>query len=176
MRFSQSKHDAVGHSSNIKIRLFALADLSHIQNIRQRAFAPIFKGFRDQVGEDIYNIEYIDADQQQADYLQTICIEDNGMDIYVATQGETVIGFIAFVIDIERHTGTIDLNAVDPTHQGKGAGRLLYDHAVTCMKQRGVRLIKVSTGGDPAHSAARKAYKKAGFLKSIPGVVLYKML
>jgi hypothetical protein len=34
----------------------------------------------------------------------------------------------------------------------------------------------VSTGGDPSHAPARRAYEKAGFGPAIPSVSLYKLL
>ena len=176
MSFSKTKRSVAAPNSSLKIRKFKSEDLPVIQGIRQRAFAPIFEGFREQVGDEIYEIEYADADQQQADYLQTICTEDKGLEIHVASDNDLVIGFIAFSMDEMRGRGEIDLNAVDPDHQGKGAGKLMYEFAIACMKDKGIKLVKVSTGGDASHEAARQSYKKSGFEHSIPSVTLFKII
>jgi hypothetical protein len=36
------------------------------------------------------------------------------------------------------------------------------------MKEAGMQVATVSTGGDPSHAPARRAYEKAGFTASIP--------
>lgn len=37
-------------------------------------------------------------------------------------------------------------------------------------------LATVSTGGDPSHAPARRAYEKAGFGPGLPSVYLYRVL
>jgi GNAT superfamily N-acetyltransferase len=66
--------------------------------------------------------------------------------------------------------GEIGLNAVDPAHVGHGVGTAMYDFALARMKEAGMRVATVSTGGDPSHMPARRAYEKAGFTASIPSV------
>ncbi len=44
------------------------------------------------------------------------------------------------------------------------------------MKEWGAEVATVSTGGDPSHAPARRAYGKAGFGPAIPSVALYKLL
>jgi hypothetical protein len=44
------------------------------------------------------------------------------------------------------------------------------------MKERGMALATVGTGGDPSHGPARRAYAKAGFGPAIPSISLYKLL
>jgi hypothetical protein len=44
------------------------------------------------------------------------------------------------------------------------------------MRDEGMRLATVSTGGDASHAPARRAYEKLGFGAGIPAVTLYKLL
>ncbi|MEM7223540.1 MAG: GNAT family N-acetyltransferase [Pseudomonadota bacterium] len=69
--------------------------------------------------------------------------------------------------------GEIDLNAVDPDHQGSGVGAWMYAYALDRMKEAGMLVASVGTGGDPSHAPARRAYEKAGFGPAIPSVHLY---
>lgn len=47
--------------------------------------------------------------------------------------------------------------------------------AIDFMKQAGVRLVEVATGGDVGHRPARRVYEKAGFV-ALPLVRYYKVL
>ena len=52
-----------------------------------------------------------------------------------------------------------------------GSGR-----SVTAYLQEGMRLAKVSTGGDPSYAAARRAYEEVGYLVALPGLDCYRKL
>ena len=44
------------------------------------------------------------------------------------------------------------------------------------MREAGVRVATVGTGGDAAHAPARRAYEKAGFGPYLPSIYMYKAL
>jgi ribosomal protein S18 acetylase RimI-like enzyme len=69
----------------------------------------------------------------------------------------------------------IYLIAVDPGVQGRGVASTLTQHALAQMRERGMDLATVSTGGDPGHAAARATYEKAGFV-AFPQVWYAKLL
>ena len=108
--------------------------------------------------------------------LDGICAAASGHHALVATVGGEIVGFVAFTIDADTRTGEIGLNAVHPDHAGRGAGTRMYVHAMARMKEAGVVLATVSTGADPSHVPARRAYEKAGFGPALPSVHLYKLL
>jgi len=165
-------------SKSLQIRQFQPDDLFAIQTIRKRAFQPIFEeSFLNIVGEKIFELQYSDWDEKQAEYLDSICRPDSGREVYVLLRDEdTIVGFIGLSMDRENAKGEIDLNAIDPDHQGKGAGQFMYDFALSRMRDEGIKLVQVSTGGDQSHAPARKAYEKAGFKVSIPSVTMFKMI
>ncbi|WP_437957583.1 GNAT family N-acetyltransferase [Sorangium sp. So ce119] len=70
----------------------------------------------------------------------------------------------------------IGLNAVDPAHAGKGIGTAMYEFALARMRQSGMKVATVATGGDPSHAPARRAYRKAGFDVEIPSVWMCRKL
>lgn len=72
--------------------------------------------------------------------------------------------------------GEIGLNAIDPAHAGKGLGTGMYDFSIGRMKEAGMKVATVGTGGDPSHAPARRAYQKAGFSVEIPSVWMCRML
>jgi ribosomal protein S18 acetylase RimI-like enzyme len=166
----------VNRSSEFAIRPFRASDLCAIQVIRQRAFQSIFDSFRQLVGEEIFQLQYRDADRKQAEYLDSICAKNADKEIFVLLQDDAVIGFVGISADKTSAIGEIDLNAVDPDYQGKGGGRFMYDFALGRLKKKGAKLVKVGTGADVSHLPARRAYEKAGFNVGIPGVTLFRLI
>ena len=59
--------------------------------------------------------------------------------------------------------GEIYMVAVDPHFQGRGIGSALIELALAWMKDAGMSIAMVETGGDPGHKRARHTYEKAGF-------------
>jgi ribosomal protein S18 acetylase RimI-like enzyme len=64
----------------------------------------------------------------------------------------------------ERSMGEISMLAVDPDHQGGGIGTALTEFALDRLKEAGMTVAMVETGGDPGHAAARRTYEKAGYV------------
>ena len=59
--------------------------------------------------------------------------------------------------------GEIYMVAVDPDFQGRGIGSTLIESALAWMKDAGMSIAMVETGGDPGHAPARHTYEKVGF-------------
>jgi len=67
------------------------------------------------------------------------------------------------------------LLAVHPEYQNSGIGTELNTFALQKMKEGGMKLAVVGTGGDPGHAPARRSYEKAGYT-ALPLVRYYKDL
>lgn len=76
---------------------------------------------------------------------------------------DSVVGFIAVTLDPEESMGEIYMVAVDPDFQGNGIGSALINVALGWIKQAGMSVVVVETGGDPGHAPARHTYEKLGF-------------
>jgi len=158
------------------IRAFAPDDLATLQSIREAAFAPVFDSFRSIVGEQIAALAFRTADQEQAKHLDEMCAAESSHRVLVVTCGEQTVGFVSYTLDAEQRTGEIGLNAVSPEYAGRGIGTWMYEHVLAVMKEQGMQLAVVGTGGDDSHAPARRSYAKAGFGPGIPSVYLYKLL
>ena len=158
------------------IRPFKPDDLPAMQRVRQAAFEPVFRSFRDIVGEKIAALALADADAEQAKHLDDICADGSRHQVLVVTIGDEIVGFVSFTIDADTRTGEIGLNAVHPERAGRGIGTEMYDHVLARMKELGMAVATVGTGGDPSHAPARRAYEKAGFGPGIPSIYLYRLL
>jgi GNAT superfamily N-acetyltransferase len=65
--------------------------------------------------------------------------------------------------------------AVDPPHQRAGIGRALTEHATTTLRDAGMRVAFLSTGGDPGHAPARALYEHSGY-RLFPSAQYFKAL
>jgi GNAT superfamily N-acetyltransferase len=163
-------------ATNVSIRSFEADDLGAIQRIRALAFAPIFRSFREIVGETVAALALGRADAEQAELLASLCDSKSRQHVYVALIDNEIVGFVSFSLDAEKRIGEIGLNAVHPDHAGRGIGTALYDFAIDRMKRSGMLLATVGVGGDPSHAPARRAYEKAGFGPALPSVWMYRVL
>ncbi len=146
------------------------ADLNNLEAIRKKAFQPIFDSFRKILGDTIYEYAQLPEDLAQKDLLKSLFEEGSVWTMWKAEYEEQIIGFVSIRMDEQTKVGEIGLNAIDPDFSGKGIGTQMYDFAVNLMREAGMKVATVATGGDPAHLAARKAYQKAGFDVEIPSV------
>ena len=78
---------------------------------------------------------------------------------WVAIEGGAVAGFVAVRFH-EGKLGEIYMIAVDPDYQRRGIAMALTDFAVDRMKDAGMEIAMVETGGDWGHAPARAAYEK----------------
>lgn len=151
-------------------------DADRLQAIRRAAFAPVFASFRSILGDEIYDLAQRRDDEAQEGLLASLMADGSGWTVYVAHLEEEIAGFVAVRLDLERLVGEIGLNAVDPAHAGKGIGTAMYEFALARLREGGMKVATVGTGGDPSHAPARRAYRKAGFDIELPTVWMYRKL
>ena len=151
-------------------------DQPHLEGVRQAAFAPVFDSFRTILGDEIYDLAQAREDEAQGELLVSLLAPESDWEVYAAEMFDTVVGFVSIQLNQDTQVGEIGLNAVHPDHAGKGVGTAMYDFAIARMKEAGMRVATVATGGDPSHAPARRAYEKAGFTVQIPSVWLCRML
>jgi ribosomal protein S18 acetylase RimI-like enzyme len=165
-----------GDQRELSIRRARDSDAAHLEDVRRAAFAPVFASFRALLGEEISQVTQIRDDQEQAEYLNSLFEPESGWELYVAEQGGVVVGFVSVQLNGQTFIGEIGLNAVHPDHAGAGIGTKMYDVVLNRLRQAGMRVATVSTGGDASHAPARRAYQKAGFTVGIPSIWLCQAL
>jgi GNAT superfamily N-acetyltransferase len=150
--------------------------MDRLQEIRRAAFAPVFASFRSILGAEIYELAQRRDDEAQEGLLASLLPADSGWELFVAQSSAEIVGFCSVRLNHETTVGEMGLNAVDPAHRGKGIGTAMYEFAVARLKEAGMKVATVGTGGDPSHAPARRAYRKAGFELEIPSVWMYRKL
>ena len=158
------------------IRAASAGDATRLEDVRRAAFAPVFASFRSILGDDIYNLAQAREEEAQAGYLASLFADDSKWEVYAAERDGIVVGFVSVWLNLDTAIGEIGLNAVHPDWAGEGIGTEIYRFVIERMRQAGMRVATVSTGGDPSHAPARRAYEKAGFIVGIPSIWLCQKL
>lgn len=73
------------------------------------------------------------------------------------------VGFVAVHLHTASKMGEIYMIATDPAYQQRGYGSALIDFALLWLKEAGMTVAMVETGGDLGHAAARRTYESRGF-------------
>ena len=147
------------------IRPFEDPDAEAVIGLSLRAWAPVFASIERALGPEIYGRLYPDgwrASQRQA--VEALWAARKAR-VWVAEVGASTVGFVAVELHPESSIGEIYMLAVDPDHQGGGIGTALTEFALERIKDAGMAVAMVETGGDPGHAAARRTYEKAGYLR-----------
>ena len=163
---------------NPAIRALRPADIQEVVRLSLAAWAPVFASFRQVLGPRIYARIYPDWRASQAAAVDHVCnqgVSSTEVGVWVAEVDGTIAGFIAYSVDAAQRKGEVELLAVDPAFQNQGIGTRLNTFALERMREAGIDLAEVATGGDPGHAPARRTYEKAGYTP-LPLVRFYKAL
>ena len=149
-----------------RIRPFEDRDAEAVVDLSLRAWAPVFASLERVLGPHIFGRLHPDWREDQRRAVEEVCAAKKSR-VWVAEVSGTAVGFVAVeVYDPERRMGEISILAVDPDHQGGGIGTALTEFALDRLKDAGMKVAMVETGGDPGHAAARRTYEKAGYVLS----------
>lgn len=147
----------------IEIRRFESGDVDEIVALSLRAWEPVFASLRAVLGDRLFLRLHPDWRSGQAEIVATTCTGGD-MDVFVAVQGASPVGFAGVALNAyHERMGAIEIIAVDPAHQRRGIATMLTNHALAYMRQHGMDVAVVETGGDPGHAPARAAYSATGF-------------
>src|SRR5215210_6340860 len=146
------------------IRPFEDRDAEAVVGLSMRARAPVFAPLERVLGYEIFGLPHPDWREDQRRAVEAACAAKRGR-VWVAEVDGTVVGFVAVgVYDPDRSMGEISMLAVDPDHRGDGIGTAMTEFALDRLKEAGMKVAMVETGGDPGHAAARRTYEKAGYV------------
>lgn len=155
------------------IRAYKGNDLETIMGIANRAWGGIYAKMREDVGDTIFNSLNPHPEISKGLQIKEHVAVHHDWIMICEEQGR-VVGFLTYVLNGE--AAEIGNNAVDPECGLKGIGQQMYRAALDYFKSAGIKAVKVSTGLDTAHAAARRAYERAGFSVKRESVTYYMEL
>ncbi len=158
------------------IRPFEESDLDAIVELSLRAWEPVFESMRAVLGDPIFaRLHQPDWLAAQADAVRTGCTNEEH-DVFVALADGKPVGFATVALNaFHEGMGVVDMIAVDPAYQRRGIATQLMDRSADHMREHGMDIAAVGTGGDPGHAPARAMYEASGY-KALPVVRYLKLL
>ncbi len=147
----------------MQIQPYDAEQLDAVIRLSLRAWEPVFDSIQKAMSADVYRVFYPQhwrVSQQKA--VEDVCAAEDTK-VWVAIEADSTVGFVAVKLHLEDSMGEIYMVAVDPDYQGRGIGSALTEFALDWMKDVGMSIAMVETGGDPGHAPARHTYEKAGF-------------
>lgn len=147
----------------MRIAPYDANQLDAVIRLSLRAWTPVFDSIEKAMNPDVYQAFYPDnwrVSQQKA--VEDVCADEN-TNVWLAIDGDSTVGFLAVKLHSEDSMGEIYMVAVDPDFQGRGIGSALIEFALDWMKNAGMSIAMVETGGDTGHAPARRTYEKVGF-------------
>lgn len=160
---------------NLQIRPFVPNDINDIVELSLLAWEPVFTTWEKILGADLYPIAiYPDWRKGQQETVEKVC-NDEKIATWVAEVDGKVVGFVAYELNDTNKVGEVQMLAVHPEYQNHGIGTELNTFALQKLKEGGMKLAVVGTGGDEGHAPARRSYEKAGYT-GLPLVRYYKAL
>jgi GNAT superfamily N-acetyltransferase len=111
----------------------------------------------------------------QAEAVRSSCMSDD-RDVFVEVVDGRPVGFAAVALNaFHEGMGVVEIIAVDPAYQRRGIATELMNRSANHMRDRGMDVAAVGTGGDPGHAPARAMYEATGYT-ALPGVRYLKLL
>lgn len=160
----------------VLIRAFQDSDLDAIVELSLRAWEPVFESLREVLGEPIFaRLHQPGWREAQAEAVRSSCVAQ-GHDVFVAVADGWPVGFATVALNaFHEGMGVVDMIAVDPAYQRRGIATRLMHHSAEHMRERGMDIAAVGTGGDPGHGPARAMYEASGYT-ALPVVRYLKLL
>jgi ribosomal protein S18 acetylase RimI-like enzyme len=166
----------------VTIRRLVEDDIEAVLAIALAAWEPVFCSLAGILGPEIWRRLDEDHVGSQHKAIVELCHDTtDASQVWVAevegdVPGRPVLaGFAASKLDLESRRGEIWFLAVHPDFQNQEIGTQLTLHALDRMREAGMTMAIVETGGDPSHAPARRAYEKAGF-SGLPIVRYFRAL
>jgi ribosomal protein S18 acetylase RimI-like enzyme len=148
---------------DLAIRPVREDDVQDLVQLSWLAWTPVFRSFEQILGHTIYTLIWPDWRTSQRDAVETVCRDRSKTAVLVAELDGQVVGFLAYELNVQDSVGDVALLAVHPDYQNLGIGTELNNVALEKMKEGGMKMARVETGGDPSHAPARRCYEKAGY-------------
>jgi len=158
------------------IRPYADSDLSRLIDLTIETFGPFYEdGFRPVVGETIFENQHGSWREDYRTQVPTLHDPDSGRLVAVADDASSIVGYVAWNFDVERKQGKVEILAVSADHRRHGVGSRLCEHAFADLRERGIEVVAIGTGGDAFHAPARSLYDSLG-CTPYPVTVYYRRL
>jgi GNAT superfamily N-acetyltransferase len=160
----------------LTIRSVRPEDHEPLLALASRAWEPVFASVNEVLGGDLAHLLHGDDWRDyHATELREILDSDSTWTWVADVDGRQVGLVAARVVDAARQVGEIRIVGVDPAAQHRGIGTALIRHAEVWLREQGMAVAFIGTGGDPGHAPARDLYESLEY-RLFPSAQYFKVL
>jgi ribosomal protein S18 acetylase RimI-like enzyme len=145
----------------MEIRLFQPSDLPELRRITIEGFEGI--AIDQNVENQLGVLAGHDWKWRKARHVDEDC-EANPAGVFVAVEGETILGYISTRLDRPAGKGRIPNLAVDSRHRSQGVGRALIQHAINYCREQGMAFVMIETMVN--NPVGQHLYPSCGFVEA----------
>jgi GNAT superfamily N-acetyltransferase len=148
----------------LNIRSARPEDRELLVAIASRAWEPVFASVNRVLGDDLAELLHgRDWREHHAAEMREI-LDSDVTTTWVAEVDGSPSGFVAArVADPARRIGEVRIVGVDPVAQRHGIGTALIRHAEAWLRDQGMAVAFIGSGGDPGHAPARDLYESLDY-------------
>lgn len=141
-----------------------------------RAWEPVFASVNGVLGGELAGLLHgEDWREYQSAEVREI-LDSESIRTWVAEVDRSVSGFVAArIVDPARRIGEVRIVGVDPAAQRHGVGTALIRHAEAWLREAGMAVVFIGTGGDPGHAPSRQLYESLGY-RLFPSAQYFRVL
>jgi GNAT superfamily N-acetyltransferase len=155
------------HAYDVELRIRSARpeDREPLLAIASRAWEPVFASVNRVLGAEL--AELLHGEDWRAHHSAEIraILDSDVTSTWVAEVDGSTSGFVAArVVDPARRIGEVRIVGVDPAGQRQGVGRALIRQAEAWLRDQGMAVVFIGSGGDPGHAPARAMYESLGYL------------
>ena len=172
-----NRKEIISMCKKMIIRNSTEQDIDAICEIAVKQWSAIYVGYAERLGQELYDLVTKSDPLGRKEAIIRELAGDREHCIVTEIDGK-VVAFAHYLVEEVNGNliGELGNNAVSADYKGRGIAGKQYDVIFERMKALGCVAVKVHTGLDDGHAAARRAYEKAGFEKNLPSVMYYKKL
>lgn len=147
----------------MQIRECRQADLPALIDLTIEAFRPLFEADLPEVLDPrVFAHDHGKWKEKYREEVPALHDPESDRFIILAEDNERPLGYVGWHVNPDG-SGRLQMVAVHPQARRRGIGSAVCRAALTQLKDRGVTVVHVGTGGDAFHAPARRLYESLGF-------------
>ena len=136
---------------------------AEVVSLSLKSWADVFPRLQAEALPFVYEAFYPQGWEHRQAADIAACLRDDAVKTWVATEGRRLVGFVSSRLHPEDQMGEIYVLAVAPDMRRQGIGQALMQTAEEALRDDGMKIVMVETGGDSGHAPARATYEACGY-------------
>jgi ribosomal protein S18 acetylase RimI-like enzyme len=147
----------------MRIRNFQDTDLPQLIDLTIDTFRPLFeRHLPEAIGPEVLAHDHGDWENDYRREVPTLHDPEHDRFVVLAEEEGRILGYVGWNI-APSASGRLEMVAVHPGARRRGVGHALCREALDRLRDRGVSVVHIGTGGDAFHAPARRLYESLGF-------------